>query len=129
MRLRHWIPFNASSLGQLPPAAEISKAIRQLAADLTAVRSAPVLEADYSGPVMLTGQASAEMFARVLAPNLSGQRLPLSDLQQSQTTRSDLVDRMNRRVLPSFLSVFDDPTAERVGSQELMGRYKVDDQG
>src|SRR2546425_8434927 len=78
---------------------------------------------------MFTGQAYAEMFARVLAPNLSGQRLPLSDQQQAQTTRSELLDRMNRPVLPRFLSVFDDPTAQRVGNQELLGHYQVDDQG
>src|SRR6185436_3456139 len=129
MRLRHWIPFNAGNLEQLPAAQEISKAIRQMAADLTALRSAPILDADYSGPVLFTGQASAEMFARVLAPNLSGQRLPLSDQQQGQTTRSELLDRLNRPVLPRFLSVFDDPTTQRVGNQELLGHYQVDDQG
>lgn len=129
MRIRHWIPFNATTFDQLPPAQEISREIRKMGAELTAVRSAPVLEADYSGPVLLAGQASAEMFARVLVPNLSGQRLPLSDQQQSQTTRSELMDRMNRPVLPPFLSVFDDPTTQRHGSQELIGYYQVDDQG
>jgi predicted Zn-dependent protease len=129
MRLRHWIPFNAGSFEQLPPAPEITKAIRQMAADLTALRSAPVLDADYSGPVLFTGQASAEMFARVLGPNLSGQRLPLSEQQQGQTTRSELLDRLNRPVLPRFLSIFDDPTAQRIGNQELLGHYQVDDQG
>lgn len=129
MRLRHWIPFNVSSMDELPAVQEISKAIRQMASDLTALRTAPVLDADYSGPVLLTGQASAEMFARVLAPNLSGQRLPLSDQQQGPTTRSELLDRMNRPVLPRFLTVFDDPTTQRLGSQELLGHYQVDDQG
>jgi len=129
MRLRHWIPFNASSFEQLPNAEEVSKSIRQMAADLSALRTAPVLETDYSGPVLFTGQASAEMFARVLAPNLSGQRLPLTDQQQSQTNRSELVDRLNRPVLPRFLSVFDDPTAQRIGNKELIGHYQVDDQG
>ncbi len=129
MRLRHWIPFNAGSFDQLPPAQEITKAIRQMATDLTALRSAPVLDADYSGPVLFTGQASAEMFARVLVPNLSGQRLPLSDQQQPQTTRSELLDRLNRPVLPRFLSVFDDPTTQRIGDQELLGHYSIDDQG
>jgi predicted Zn-dependent protease len=69
------------------------------------------------------------MFARVLAPNLSGQRLPLTDQQQSQTNRSELVDRLNRPVLPRFLSVFDDPTAKQIGDRELIGHYQVDDQG
>jgi predicted Zn-dependent protease len=69
------------------------------------------------------------MFARVLAPNLSGQRLPLSDQQQAQTSRSELLDRLNRPVLPRFLSVFDDPTTQRIGNQELLGHYQVDDQG
>jgi len=51
---------------------------------LTALRTAPIFNKDYSGPVLLTGQASAEMFARVLAPNLSGQRLPLTEREQGQ---------------------------------------------
>jgi TldD protein len=129
MRLRHWIPFNAGSIDQLPPAHEIAKTVRRMATELTALRSAPVLDSDYSGPVLFTGQASAEMFARVLVPNLSGQRLPLSDQQQAQTTRSELMDRLNRPVLPRFLSVFDDPTTQRIGDQELLGHYQIDDQG
>ncbi len=129
MRLRHWTPFNAGSLDQLPPVADVSKSIRQMAVDLTALRYAPVLDTDYSGPVLFTGQASAEMFARVLVPNLSGQRLPLTDQQQSQTNRSELIDRLNRPVLPRFLSVFDDPMTQRIGTQELIGHYQVDDQG
>src|SRR5207253_4375340 len=102
--------------------------IRQLASDLSAVKNAPVLDADYSGPVLLVGQASAEMFARVLAPNLSGQRQPLSERDQGNI-RSELSDRMNRPVLPRFLSVVDDPTAKQIDGKELIGAYSVDDQG
>jgi TldD protein len=129
MRLRHWIPFNAGSVEQLPPSEEIAKAIRQMATELTSLRTAPVLDADYSGPVLFTGQASSEMFARVLGPNLSGQRLPLSEQQQAQANRSELVDRLNRPVLPRYISVYDDPTAQRAGNKELLGHYEVDDQG
>ena len=60
MRLRHLIPFYARSFDQLPSAGEIGNSIRRMASDLTALRSAPVLDADYSGPVLFTGQASAE---------------------------------------------------------------------
>jgi predicted Zn-dependent protease len=100
-----------------------------MALDLTKLRTAPIFNQDYSGPVLLTGQASAEMFARVLAPNLSGQRFPLMEREQGRTNFSELTERMNRPVLPPFLSVFDDPTERQLGNQELIGHYRVDDQG
>jgi TldD protein len=40
-----------------------------------------------------------------------------------------LSDRMNRPVLPRFLTVVDDPTSTRAGNTELIGAYQVDDQG
>jgi len=131
MRLVHSIPFNAASFAQLPAKQVVDDSIRRMGADLTALRTAPIFNKDFSGPVLLTGQASAEMFARVLAPNLSGQRLPLSEreLAQGQTTFSELVERMNRPVLPPFISVFDDPAQSQIGNQELIGHYQVDDQG
>jgi predicted Zn-dependent protease len=36
---------------------------------------------------------------------------------------------MNRPVLPSYFSVFDDPSQQRFGNQDLIGFYQVDDQG
>lgn len=129
MRLSHSVPFNAASFEQLPSKQTVDEAIRRMATDLTALRSAPILNRDYSGPVLLTGQASAEMFARVLAPNLSGQRFPLSDRGQGPTNFSELTERMNRPVLPPFISVFDDPAQRQIGNQELIGHYQVDDQG
>ncbi len=129
MRLSHTLPFNVRSLDQLPSPESISQSIRQLATDLTSLRSAPVLEANYSGPVLLAGQASAEMFARILAPNLSGQRGPMLERQLQENNMSDLVDRMNRPVLPAYFSVFDDPGQVNSGDKKLIGYYPVDDQG
>ena len=129
MRISHTIPFNGRNFEQLPSPESIAQSIRQLASDLTALRSAPVLDANYSGPVLLTGQASAEMFARVLAPNLSGQRGPMFERQQQENIASDLLDRMNRPVLPAYFSVFDDPAQIRAGDKNLIGYYQVDDQG
>ncbi len=129
MRLSHTLPFNVRSVDQLPAAESIAQSIRQLAADLTSLRSAPVLDANYSGPVLMAGQASAEMFARILAPNLSGQRGPMLERQLQENNVSDLVDRMNRPVLPAYFSVFDDPAQLNSGDKSLIGYYPVDDQG
>ena len=131
MRLRNAIPFYANSVATLPPAAEVVNFIRRLAEELTALRKSPALDETYLGPVLLTGQASAEMFAQVLAPQLSGHRPPLSEQQLSgiSSGRSEFADRLNRRVLPPFMSVFDDPTQTKTGDQTLLGAYQIDEQG
>jgi TldD protein len=119
MRISSAVPFYARSFDELPAAADVTKAIRQLAADLLAARSAPVLEADYSGPVLVSGPAAADMFGRVLSPNLTGRG----------GQNGDLLDRLNRPVLPASFSVFDDPSLKRSGDKNLIGYYQIDDQG
>jgi TldD protein len=122
------LPFSARSFEDMPSTQEVSNAIRQMAKDVTMLRSAPVLDANYSGPALLVGQASTEMFARVLAPNLIEQRGPIGG-RGAQSTGSALLDRMNRPVLPASISVYDDPTQMKAGDKPLIGFYRVDDQG
>src|SRR6185436_7393626 len=47
------LPFSARSFDEMPSTQEVSDAIRQMAKDVTALRSAPVLDANYSGPALL----------------------------------------------------------------------------
>jgi len=130
MGLKHFVPSYGTSLEQLPSEKEMAASIRKMAEELTALTSAPVLE-KYLGPVLVTGQAASELFAQVLAPQLSGHRPPLMEQQQmaAMMTESKLAARLNRRVLPSFFTVVDDPTKKTYEKHELIGSYKVDDQG
>jgi predicted Zn-dependent protease len=130
MGLKHFVPSYGTSLEQLPPEKNMAASIRKMAKELTALTSAPVLE-KYLGPVLVTGQAAGELFAQVLAPQLSGQRSPLMEQQQmaAMMTESKLASRLNRRVLPSFFTVVDDPTQKTYEKHQLIGSYKVDDQG
>jgi TldD protein len=121
------IPVYVRDVADLPSQEVFANAIRQMAKDLTALRDAPPLAQDYSGPALLVGQPATEMFARVLAPNLTGQRGPLS--RQGQSATPQLEDRMNRPVLPPYMSVVDDPTIKNVGDRKLIGYYSIDDQG
>jgi predicted Zn-dependent protease len=127
MVVSHSVPVYVREFGDLPSTEAYAASIRQMAKDLTALREAPTLEADYSGPALLVGQVSAEMFARVLAPNLTGQRGPLGRGGQSSTP--PLEDRMNRPILPAYMSVVDDPTVKAVNNRKLIGYYSYDDQG
>ena len=83
------LPFSARTFDDLPSSQEVSNAIRQMGKDVTALRTAPVLDANYSGPALLVGQAATEMFARVLAPNLTEERGPIGG-RGAQSTGSAL---------------------------------------
>lgn len=130
MMLRHFVPYSVASLDQLPSEKEMTASIQKMAEELTALTSAPVLE-NYLGPVLLTGQAACELFAQVLVPHLSGHRSPLMEEQRMAATmgESKLANRLNRRVLPTFFDVADDPTQKMFQKKPLIGFYKVDDQG
>ncbi|HET9219587.1 MAG TPA: metallopeptidase TldD-related protein [Terriglobia bacterium] len=127
MVVSHSVPVYVRDFSDLPSTDAYSSAIRQMAKDLTALREAPVLESDYSGPALLVGQVATEMFARVLAPNLTGQRGPLTRTGQASTP--PLEDRMNRPILPAYMSVVDDPTLKTFNNRKLIGYYSTDDQG
>jgi len=128
MNIAYNLPFSARTFEEMPSTQQVADAIRQMGKDITALRSAPVLDTNYSGPVLLTGQASTEMFARVLAPNLTQERGTIGP-RGGQNSGSALVDRMNRPVLPANISVYDDPTQKKYGDKSLVGFYSIDDQG
>ncbi len=130
MPLKHFVPFLATHRESLPTEEEMKKAIRKMAEELTALTSAPVLE-QYFGPVLVTAEAATEIFAQTLAPQLSGDRSLLIDQRGSAVVMPErnLSRRLNRRVLPSFITVVDDPTQTSYTEHSLIGAYKVDDQG
>jgi predicted Zn-dependent protease len=43
--------------------------------------------------------------------------------------KNDMADKLERPVLPAFLSVVDDPTQEILGGRPLFGSYAFDDEG
>ena len=57
MRLRSFVPFTASTPGGLPPLADMEKAVRAMAAELTAMRTAPVAH-NGSAVVLFEGMAA-----------------------------------------------------------------------
>jgi TldD protein len=130
MELKDFVPFFAPNLASLPDEASITAAIKAMADQLTASAAAPVVE-KYIGPVLFSGHAAAELFAQLLAPQLSGHRPPLYDDERfsSMASRNEFADRLGRQVLPTFLTVIDDPTRGQIAGQRALGGYVYDDQG
>ena len=114
--------FEAETADKLPPQAEMEAAMRELGKSLEALRKAPVTE-PFDGPAILSGRAAAVFFHEVLGHRLEGQRQRGDE--EGQTFTKDI----GKEVLPSFLSVADDPTRTAFGSTWLSGSYLYDDEG
>jgi predicted Zn-dependent protease len=114
--------FEAETLDGLPSQTELEAAMRALGKSLEALRKAPVTE-PFDGPAILSGRAAAVFFHEVLGHRLEGQRQRGDE--EGQTFTKDV----GKPVLPSFLSVADDPTMTKFGDTWLSGSYKFDDEG
>ncbi len=114
--------FQAPSPNGLPPEAELSAKIDKMAADLKALRQAPVAE-PYDGPAMLSGRAAAVFFHEVLGHRLEGHR------QRDEDEGQTFTKKVNQEVLPKFLSIVDDPTLREIGGTKLAGFYEYDNEG
>ena len=114
--------FEAETIDGLPSQADLEAAMRTLAASLEALRKAPVTE-PFDGPAILSGRAAAVFFHEVLGHRLEGQRQRGDE--EGQTFTKDV----GKPVLPTFLSVADDPTLTKFGSTWLSGSYEYDDEG
>jgi TldD protein len=114
--------FEAETVEELPAQAELEAAIRKLGKSLEELRKAPVTE-PFDGPAILSGRAAAVFFHEVLGHRLEGQRQRGDE--EGQTFTKDI----GKEILPTFLSVADDPTRTKFGSSWLSGAYEYDDEG
>jgi hypothetical protein len=132
MMLSDWVTASAHSLEELPSQSELATQIRAMADRLTQLRHAPLVDR-YTGPVLFDGSAGPELFTQVMAPKFLDMRVPTSDSLQVETyaaqSASKFQDRLGARVLPTFLSVVDDPTQSSYQGTPLLGGHAVDDEG
>jgi TldD protein len=114
--------FEAETVKGLPAQAEMEAAARELGKSLEALRKAPVTE-PFNGPAILSGRAAAVFFHEVLGHRLEGQR------QRGDEEGQTFTKEVGKDVLPTFLSVVDDPTVTKFGNTWLSGSYEYDDEG
>jgi predicted Zn-dependent protease len=114
--------FESETVEGLPAQSVMEAAVRELGNSLEALRKAPVTE-PFDGPAILSGRAAAVFFHEVLGHRLEGQRQRGDE--EGQTFTKDV----GKEVLPTFLSVTDDPTQTHFGKTWLSGNYQYDDEG
>jgi TldD protein len=122
MELYRFEAFDGYSLDRLPGDEKVRQSIEAMVKDLKALRAAPVIE-PYTGPAILSGRASGVFFHEIFGHRIEGHR------QKNESEGQTFTKNVNQAVLPEFISVIDDPTAERIGGIDLNGHYAFDDDG
>jgi len=122
MELYRFEAFDGYSLDRLPNDEQVRQTIEAMVKDLQDLRAAPVIE-PYTGPAILSGRASGVFFHEIFGHRIEGHR------QKNESEGQTFTKKVNQSVLPDFISVIDDPTAERIGGVDLNGHYAFDDDG
>ncbi|MGB9334514.1 MAG: metallopeptidase TldD-related protein [Candidatus Acidiferrales bacterium] len=134
MEVQNFYAKYVAKPADLPSADEAGKSLADAARDLVAVRSSPLVP-DYTGPMLFDAPAAGSLLAQVLTPSLSGARGPLSmlprfdEMMQGLGGRSEWSGRIGTRVLPSGVSLVDDPSLGAYQGKPVIGGYDVDDEG
>jgi len=132
--LSHLYSSYSSRPADLPNVDSVRKGLRVAATELMALRAAPNAQ-DYTGPVLFEPRAAASLLAQVVGPAANGARPAISfspvveQMLSGLGGKSDWLGRIGSRVLPSSVTLVDDPTTNEFGKTPLFGAYSADDEG
>ncbi|HLJ90040.1 MAG TPA: metallopeptidase TldD-related protein [Candidatus Angelobacter sp.] len=118
--------YSVANPAELPKPEEIQKDAKKLVHSFVELRDAPLVEDDYRGPVLFSGDAATAMFENLIVRNVLGIR---PELGNPARTSGDFATYYKSRVLPDFFSVVDNPHADKIQGVTLLGNYDVDDEG
>ena len=122
MRLDNGRSYYARTASELPSAKQIKQDVATMLVELQALAKAPVLN-PYTGPAILMPEASGVLFHEAVGHRLEGER------QRNEEEGQTFKGRLNKNIIPTFLSVYDDPTLQTHQGKQLNGFYHYDDEG
>ncbi len=122
MELPLYNSYFAFSPAGLPSDEEVLADTRLLAATLEKMKDAPIVD-PYTGPALLSGEASGVFFHEIFGHRIEGQRM------KSDSDGQTFKKMVDQGVLPKHFSVYDDPTQAQFAGDDLYGYYLYDDQG
>jgi predicted Zn-dependent protease len=116
------IKHTVTDPAELPDGRRFAREIREAVRTLERVSKAPTIRS-FCGPALLEPVPAGLLLHEAVGHRLEGNRLLSSE--EGQTFR----DSMGQMILPSFLSVRDDPRLDRIEGKSLVGHYRFDDEG
>ncbi len=109
-------------INKLPSNEVIKEDVKQMISILDQLRKAPLMST-YSGPAILSGEASGVFFHEIFGHRVEGHRE--KDPNSSQTFKQSI----GKEILPTFINVVFDPTRKERDGRDLSGNYPYDDEG
>lgn len=109
-------------INKLPSNDIIKEDVKQMILILDQLRKAPLMST-YSGPAILSGEASGVFFHEIFGHRVEGHRE--KDPNSSQTFKQSI----GKEILPTFINVVFDPTRKERDGRDLSGNYPYDDEG
>jgi TldD protein len=120
--VQHFRSFYGASESELPDDNALVTAAQQLSKDISRLRQAPMMD-PFNGPAILLPEAAGVFFHEALGHRLEGERQ--NDNKEGATFKGQI----GKPILPTFLTIMDDPTVAKVGKVSLNGHYGFDDEG
>ena len=109
---------------------ELKQRHEELVASVLEFKNAEHVRA-YTGPVLITDEATADFFSQVLGSRAGAVPVPVpaGGFGMMGALQNPFMDKIDARVFPRFLSVVNDPTVREYEGVSLMGSYVVDSEG
>jgi TldD protein len=126
MRLSRNPYWTVGRAEELPSRDKLLSDVKQALETVVALRNAPIVEEEYRGPVLFAPDASDDVIASLVGSNIVGRK---PQPGRPNRTVGAFATSYKTRVLPSFLTIIDDPTLKDFQGHSLVGSYDVDNEG
>jgi predicted Zn-dependent protease len=118
--------YISSRIEELPTPQEFVDKTKTVLDGLKKLRSAPVVDEEYRGPVMVEPDAANDLVEALIGKNILGHRPRLG---VNARTTGEYATSYKSRILPEFISLVDDPTQTSFNGHALTGSFAFDDEG
>ena len=122
MDLSRYKTYSFDSQDKMPTQDLISLDIDKTIDELKTTISSPIQE-PFSGPAILENRAAAVFWHEIFGHRVEGHR------QKSESEGQTFAKKIGEKIMPDFLTIYDDPNIYDFQGQFLRGYYKYDDEG
>lgn len=126
MRLSRNPYWTVGRAEEMPTREKLLSDAKQAMDTVVALRKAPIVEEEYRGPVLFAPDAADDVVASLVGTNVVGRK---PQPGRPNRTVGAFATSYKARVLPTFLSIIDDPTLKDFQGHSLVGSYAVDNEG